>query len=592
VNLRASGDVNRYVTSPDGTIVPSLSDYLRILGRRKLLFILIVLLAPAAAVAVSLNQAPTYRASAQVLLDQQDAGGTAYTDPQRIAQTRAELARVPAVVDQVLNAVPSAGLDRNEFLEASTVSATLGSDILTFSVENSDPSLAMRLATEYANAFTEYQLRLDTGTVQRELKVVRQQLAELEASGQAGSKTYAAVHRRERAVAALAAAQTPSAQVVHPAGEAPKLGPRTGRNGVLALCLGLLLALIVVFLADALDTRVRSVDAIRETLGLRLLGRLARPPARLRKRNDLIMLADPTSRDAEQFRALRWSLERVNAEHGARTIMITSAVDAEGKSTTVANLAVAFARTGRQVVLIDADLSHPDRYPSVDVDQRPVHALQTVGSTRHFSGADEATRRIEQTGVLELIPVGSVLHDSDELDVERAVGRIIQRVRDRADIVLVDSPPVVSGNAIALSAHVDAVVVVVRLKALTMSALEDLGSTLESSPAIKLGFVVTADYERDRYGSHRRYGPSARRRTGRLWPKTTVPRSAADGDGPGGEPASAETRLKTAATPSRASDLARLRVRSARRRRAKSAERAEEAEPAAAEWAQGAIEDA
>ena len=72
------------------------------------------------------------------------------------------------------------------------------------------------------------------------------------------------------------------------------------------------------------------------------------------------MLADPTSRDAEQFRALRWSLSFVNADHGARTIMFTSAVDAEGKSTTVANLAVAFARAGRRVVVIDADLSHPD----------------------------------------------------------------------------------------------------------------------------------------------------------------------------------------------------------------------------------------
>ena len=502
--------VNRYVTPTDGTIVPSLSDYLRVLGRRKLLFLLVVLLAPAAAVAVSLNQAPTYRASAQVLLDQQDAGGTAYTDPQRVAQTRAELARVPAVVDQVLTAVPSAGLDRNELLESSTVSATLGSDILTFSVETRTRASRCGLRPSTRMLSPSYQLRLDTATVQRELKAVRQQLAELEASGQAESKTYAAVQRRERAVAALAAAQPPSARVVHSAGEAPKVGPRTGRNGLLALCLGLLLALVVVFLADALDTRVRSVDAIRETPRSPSSRTFGKPPARLRKRNDLIMLADPTSRDAEQFRALRWSLDFVNAEHGARTIMITSAVDAEGKSTTVANLAVAFARAGRRVVLIDADLSHPDRHPLGDLDQRAVQARQPIGLTRHSSGADKPSRRIEHTGVLELIPAGSALDDSDELDVERAVGRIIQRVRDRADIVLVDSPPVLSGNAIALSAHVDAVVVVVRLKALTMSALEDLGWMLESSPAIKLGFVVTGDDKSGRYGSHRRHAPSGR----------------------------------------------------------------------------------
>ena len=87
---------------------------------------------------------------------------------------------MPAVVDPVLDAVPGAGLDRNEFLESSTVSAALGSDILTFSVENSDPRLATRLATEYANAFTEYQRQLDAATVEAELQEVRQQLAELE----------------------------------------------------------------------------------------------------------------------------------------------------------------------------------------------------------------------------------------------------------------------------------------------------------------------------------------------------------------------------------------------------------------------------
>jgi hypothetical protein len=95
---------------------------------------------------------------------------------------------VPAVVDQVLDPVPSAGLDRNEFLESSMVSANLGSDILTFSVESSDHHLLMRLATEYANTFTEFQRQLDAATVANELKEVRQQLAELEASVEAGSR--------------------------------------------------------------------------------------------------------------------------------------------------------------------------------------------------------------------------------------------------------------------------------------------------------------------------------------------------------------------------------------------------------------------
>ena len=294
---------NNNFTPTEGTIVPSLLDYLRVLARRKFLFLLIVLLVPATAVAVSLNQTPTYRASAVVYLTPRDLG-TAYIDPQRVAQTRAELARVPAVVDPVLEAVPSAGLDRKEFLESSTVSTTLGSDILTFSVENSDPGLAMRLATEYANSFTEYQQRLDNQAVANLLEEVRQQLVELEADGEAGSQTYEALQRREEALAALAAAPTRSAEVVNPAAEAPKVGPRTVRNGWIAVCLGLVLALVVVFLADALDTRVRSVNAIREASAC-VFSDVWPSPLPPSKRNGLVMLADPTSRDAEQFRALR-----------------------------------------------------------------------------------------------------------------------------------------------------------------------------------------------------------------------------------------------------------------------------------------------
>jgi non-specific protein-tyrosine kinase len=625
--------VNRHVTSTDGTIVPSLLDYLRVVGRRKLVFLLIVLLVPATAVAVSLRQTPTYRASAEVLLETRDIGAT-YVDPQRAAQTRAELARVPAVVDRVLDAVPSAGLDRKEFLESSTVSATLGSDILTFSVENSDPRLAMRLATEYATAFTEYQQRLDNQAIERMLDQVRQQLAQLEANGEgAGSSNYDALQRREETLAGASAAQSRSAQVVNPAGEAPKVGPRTVRNGLIAFCLGLVLALVVVFLVDAFDTRVRSVDTIRETLGLRLLGRLAVPPSRLRKEDGLVMLADPTSRDAEQFRALRASLDLANAEHGARTIMITSAVDGEGKSTTVANLALALARAGRRVVLIDADLSHPYLHRLFYLDQWPgltdvelgetwlVDALQPIGLTEDFSGTDDSSKRMEHTGSLEVLPGGSALQDPDELVFDRAVGRIIQRVRGRADIVLVDGPPLLRGHAMALSAHVEAVVVVVRLKALTTSTLEDLSWVLEASPAPTLGFILTGVDKSEGYDPHRRYGHSERRQAVRHRPTLTVSPAAIDGDGDvlgrhgdetqagvrpnvttgesetdgrGDEPASgapAQARSNSG-RPFGGLSPREAALRSAQNRRAKSAQRAQAAQRGAPEETQDAVEDA
>jgi Mrp family chromosome partitioning ATPase len=574
--------VNRHVTPTEGTIVPSLLDYLRVVGRRKFLFLLIVLLVPATAVAISLTQAPTYQASAVVYLEPQSLG-TSFTDPQRVAETRAKLARVPQVVDRVLEAVPSAGLDRKEFLESSSVSTTLQADILTFSVKNSDPGLAMQLATAYANAYSDYQGELDNRAVANTLARVRQRIAGLEANGEGpGSPNYDALKRVEEDLAAAAASPIRSAQLVNPATEAPKVGPRTVRNGLIAFFLGLVLALVVVFLVDALDTRVRSVDAIREALGIRLLGHLAAPPSNLRKRSGLVMLADPTSRDAEQFRALRWSLDLANGEHGARTIMITSAIDGEGKSTTVANLAVAFARAGRRVVLIDADLTDPHLHRFFSLDPQPgltdvelgeawlVSALRPISLEENSSGADDSSRRTEHTGSLEVLPAGSALQDPDEIDFERAIARITQRVRGRADIVLVDGPPVLRSNAIALSAHVDAVVVVVRLKHLRASALQDLGSMLEASPTTRLGFVVTGVSKVEGYGNRQRYVASEQPPKARPQPTPTVSPSAADGDGV----TPARTSSKSSGRPFGGLSPREAALRSAESRRERSAQRA------------------
>ena len=568
------------MSSPtEGTIVPSLLDYLRVVGRWKLVFLLIVLLVPATAVAVSLSQGPTYEASADVLLSNPDT--RVFVDPQRVAQTRAQLARVPAVVDRVLAEVPSAGLDRKEFLESSTVSTTLGSDLLTFAVENSDPRLAMQLATEYAHAFTDYQQDLES-------------------------------------------TQTPSARVVREADEAPKVGPRTVRNGLIAFCLGLVLALIVVFLADALDTRVRSVDSIREALGLPLLGRLPEPSSRLRKGNGLIMLADPISREAEPYRVLRASLEFANADHSFRTIMITSAVDEEGKSTTVANLAVTLARAGRRVILIDADLSSPHLHRLFGLDDRPGLTDLDLGDTRleealrpidlkgEASEADHASRRMDRAGSLEVLPGGSTLQD--KLGFENAVGRIIQRVRDRADIVLVDAPPLLMGDAIALSAHVDAVVVVARLKALRMSTLQDMSRILEASPATKLGFIVTGVDQSSPYRQHQRHAASERRAEVKPRLTLTAPPSAVDGDGgapAGGRSNEAASESETAGRPdqpapstpahSRSKPVAKpfggltpseAGKRSWEIRRAKSAQRADAPESAPFDATQDGLKDA
>ena len=138
---------------------------------------------------------------------------------------------------------------------------------------------------------------------------------------------------------------------------------------------------------------------------------------------------------------------------------------------------------------------------------------------------------MDRTGSLDVIPGGSALQDPDELGFENALGRTIQRVRGLTDIVLVDAPPLLIGHAIGLSAHVDAVVVVARLKALRMSTLQDMSGILEASPATKLGFILTGVEQHDGYGQRQRYSSSTQRADAGPRPRLTVSPSPAGNNG-------------------------------------------------------------
>jgi polysaccharide biosynthesis transport protein len=507
--------------------VPTLVDYLQVLRRRLLMFLAVLILVPAIAVVLTMMQPPAYKASAQVLLHQQTVtGGQASSaDPEREAQTQAELARVPAVASRAIRAARVPGLTPEEFLKSSAAAATLGSDFLTFSVTNSDPAIARRLATAYAAAYVDYRQDLDMQELKDARAAAQRQLRQLEAAGLKGSAEYRNLVRDERRLATLEALRAPSAKVVRQADRATKVGPKIIRNEMIGLALGLVLGLALAFLWDALDTRIRSVETLREGLGLRLLGRLPSPTRKLQKEDRLVMLAAPLSHEAEAFRVLRASFDYANADYQARTVMVTSAVGGEGKTTTVANLAVALARAGRRVVLIDSDLRRPSLHRFFGLDQHPglidvelghvelEEALRPVPVIQWDATAVNGSRRAgRKQGKLEILSAGHVFQDPDEFGVELAVAGIAKALQDRADLVLIDGAPLLPvGDALALSAHVDALVLVVRLDGLSSSAFDDLRRTLASTPAAKLGFIITGAETSDAYTHFYRYAPLGRR---------------------------------------------------------------------------------
>ncbi len=506
----------------EGTLGTDLTEFLRIIRRRGWIAVLAAVLIPAGAVYYSLKQPKLYQADATVLLSRQNLAATisgipdySFYDPS-VAQTQAELAKVPEVAQRTIRAAGIRDLTAPQLLGETQVTPQTGTDLLTFIVNDGSASRAMRLATEYARQYTLYRRDIDTASIKGALQDLRGRLGQLVAQGKSGSAAYKDLVQRQQQLQTLEALQTSNASLVREATGAVQVQPRPFRNGVVGLALGLIVGIGLALLWEALDTRVRSAEDIEQRLGLPLLARLSRPSRSLQRKNALAMVAHATGHQAESFRMLRTSIDFVNLDRGARVIMVTSALDREGKSTTIANLAVAFARTGRRVVLVDLDLRRPalarffglrGREGLTNValgecsldDAIKYVAVEPEGAAGSSSVNGNGGGAIE--GVLELLLAGPPPPGASEFAASNAVGEILNELRERADLVLVDAPPLLQvGDAVTLTARVDALFVVTRLKTLRRPVLKELARVLEACPGEKLGFVLTGAKFEEGYG--------------------------------------------------------------------------------------------
>lgn len=504
----------------------TLRDYLQVIRRRKWIIVLAVLIVPLAALAFSLHQESEYQGTAQVLLSSQDLGNqltgtqdaSVYTPADRRAQTQADLARVPAVAQRAIRSA-GVGLTPTAFLAASSVSADANADILSFSVTNHDPALAARLATAYAHAYVEYRLEVDTAPIDTALAEVNSQISQLPTKG----TLYNSLVNKATELKTLAALKTANADVVQIAQEATQTAPKTSRNISLGLLFGIFLGVGLAFLREALDTRVRTAEMLGEHLHLPLLARLPAPPKNVRSVDHLVMLDEPRGIDAEAFRMLRTNVEFASLGKEARMLMVTSAMEQEGKSTTIANLAVAFAKAGQHVVLVDLDLRRPfvDRF--FQLEGRPGITQVAIGAAalgdaivripllQDDGGAASAVngngnggeRPRPTLGALDVLPAGPIPPDPGEFVGAARLTEILTHLAGHCDVVLIDAPPLFHvGDALTLSAKVDSVLVVTNLERLRRPMLSELRRQLDTMPASKLGFVMTGAEAEEAYGGY------------------------------------------------------------------------------------------
>jgi polysaccharide biosynthesis transport protein len=267
--------------------------------------------------------------------------------------------------------------------------------------------------------------------------------------------------------------------------EVPKApsSPNLLKNLLLGLIFGLGLATLLVFLRDQFDDAIRVPEDIEGKLGLPLLGVV---PKTIEDSPELA-LADPKSAMSEAYNSLRGSLLYSTSQGLPQIMLITSAQAAEGKTTTSLAIATGFARMGRKVLLIDADMRRPS-----------LHSRMNVSNKRGLSTLLTSTDSLESMTLassqanLGVLPAGPIPPSPTELLSTARMEELLQGAAQRYDVVVVDSPPILGlADAPLMSALVDGVIIVVEADRSRRGALKSALRRLRTMRPVLLGAVLT-----------------------------------------------------------------------------------------------------
>jgi capsular exopolysaccharide synthesis family protein len=489
-------------------------DYLAILLRRRWIVVATTIVATAAAFLISSHQQRVYRASVGVLLSRQDLSAAATgrqvdpsltEDPARYASTQALLARSRGVAQLAVLHAPRTHRSASTLLGESSVTPNGSADILSFQVDDPNAAVAAQLARAYAAAFASYKQSLNATALTDARAQLRAQIASLRAKGQQDGPLYRNLVASEQQLHTMQLLQGSDTVL-----GAPRAGvqvqPNPKRTTLLGFGFGLLLGIAAAFAIDAVDPRIKSEEEIEELLELPLLARIPAPPKHLRNRFGLILTDEPRSAYADGVARLATAVSFTMPDHPTRILMFTSAGEQEGKSTTVSNLAVALARSGSSVAVVDLDLRQPTVSSLFNIFSLSgltdvVVRKATLEQALVRVDIDHVGRRALQQGVqtpqqaapLFVLPSGPLPASPAEfVGSEAVVARVLEPLRTQVDYVLIDTPPMRAvADASIVAARADGIVIVSRVGIAARPELRELKRHLDGIATPTVGVVIT-----------------------------------------------------------------------------------------------------
>lgn len=495
------------VTEPVDESTSPLRQYLSVLRVRKWSIISITAVVMTAALFWSFQQTPIYRSHADVLVLPIVLTLEAQIQEPNLAN-EASIAGSNTLSEQVVEAL-DIPVDPAALRGGLSLTVATGTEILSFTYSHPDPLEAQKRAQAYATTYLNNRRRgaIDSlvsasEPVQTRIDELNQQLTdvnnELAVTGDAARRSNLQAEANslvtqisilQQQLNALASAENLRVGELVETAALPSVpaSPNHLMNGLVALVVGAATGVLLAFLRERLDDRLQGREDLETRAGAPVLAVVSKIYSWTKSGDTpLVAATNPKSSPAEAYRTLRTGLTFLAAQHGVKTLLITSPQSGEGKTATVANLGVVLAESGKRVVIVSADLRKPRLH-------RFFGAANNRGLSNVLSDETHLMDTMVRAGVknLRLIPSGPIPSAPADLLGSEVMASVLSNLREMADIVLIDSPPVlVVADATTLARHADAVLIVADAETTTRGSVTDARQQLEHVDAFVIGSVL------------------------------------------------------------------------------------------------------
>ncbi|MFC2171325.1 GumC family protein [Acidobacteriota bacterium] len=275
--------------------------------------------------------------------------------------------------------------------------------------------------------------------------------------------------------------------------------PNTKLNLLLGAIVGLSLGFTLVFLKEYLDNTIKTKDDVENFLEIPMLGTIPIMSAKIRPSTLITARSDPGDIMTDAYRTLRTNLQFFQGEQKHKSFVVTSAGPSEGKSTTVANLALTLVHMGKKVLLVDTDLRKPMLHKTFKINN-------DFGVTSLFAGIKDKQKLIQPTRAknLMIFPSGPIPPNPTEILASTTFRHVVENLKSNFDYVLFDSPPILAvADASILASLTDGTVLVINSGQATIKICQLAIDQLTQAKCVIIGCVLNRfDYRESGYYSY------------------------------------------------------------------------------------------